>query len=103
MDSTIYLAGKITGDPNYKEKFKQAEEALTKAGYNVLSPAILPSTGFDYDAYIRMSAALQAECRAVCFLPDWVESDGAIGEYFKAKENKQDIIFLTASGAIADD
>lgn len=39
---TIYLAGKITGNPNYKEDFEAAERALTEAGESVMNPAILP-------------------------------------------------------------
>lgn len=90
---TIYIAGKITGDPNYRRKFEQAAERLQRAGYTVLSPAILPPSGFDYAAYIRMSVAMLDECAAVCLLPDWTESEGARGEYHRAKRNKQSVFF----------
>lgn len=48
------------------------------------SPAVLPSEGFTYEAYIRMSRAMLDECNAVCFLSDWTESNGAMGEYGRA-------------------
>ena len=47
---TVYIAGKITGDPDYRAKFEHAAEVLTSVGYTVLSPAILPSEGFEYEA-----------------------------------------------------
>lgn len=90
---TIYLAGKITGDPSYHRKFSKAAQKLEAAGFTVLSPAILPPLGFDYAAYIRMSAAMMDECAAVCFLPDWTHSEGAKGEYSRAKRNGQRIFF----------
>lgn len=36
----IYLAGKITGDNNYKAKFKRYELKYRLQGYTVLNPAI---------------------------------------------------------------
>ena len=79
-NKTVYLAGKITGDPHYKSKFSAAAAELEKAGFVVLSPAILPPEGFEYDAYIRMSGAMLAECDAICFLSDWRGSPGAQSE-----------------------
>ena len=77
---TVYLAGKITGDPGYKQKFANAAAELEKAGFIVLNPAILPAEGFTYEAYLRMSMAMLEECEAVCFLPDWIDSRGAAFE-----------------------
>ena len=42
MPKKIYIAGKITGDPNYQLKFIRARQHLTKDGYTVLTPAVLP-------------------------------------------------------------
>lgn len=90
---TVYLAGQMTSDPGYVSKFREAARKLEAAGFTVLSPAILPPFGFDYAAYIRMSAAMMDECAAVCFLPDWTRSEGAKGEYRRAKRNGQRIFF----------
>ena len=38
----VYIAGKITGDAGYREKFAAAERKLRGEGYIVLSPAVLP-------------------------------------------------------------
>ena len=82
--TTVYLAGKITGDPFYRSKFYDAQKKLEEGGFVVLNPALLPSEGFTYEAYIRMSSAMLDECEAACFLPDWIDSNGAIYEYGKA-------------------
>ena len=81
---TVYLAGKITGDPFYRSKFYDAQRKLEEGGFIVVNPALLPSEGFTHEAYMRMSSAMLDECAAVCFLPDWTESKGAIFEYGKA-------------------
>ncbi|WP_101909006.1 DUF4406 domain-containing protein [Marasmitruncus massiliensis] len=81
---TVYLAGKITGDPDYREKFTVAARELEAAGFIVLNPAILPQEGFTWEAYMRMSMAMLDECTSVCFLPDWKDSQGAIWEYGRA-------------------
>ena len=83
-NEAVYLAGKITGDPEYKSKFYSAARELEAAGFVVLNPAILPSEGFAYEAYMRMSTAMLDESAAMCFLPDWTESRGAMYEYGRA-------------------
>lgn len=35
---TVYISGPITADPNYAERFKKAEESLSKAGYKAINP-----------------------------------------------------------------
>ena len=97
--NTIYLAGKITGDDDYKGKFLHAELKLTELGYIVMNPAILPPDGFEYDEYMRITEAMMRECYAVCLLPDWKKSNGAIQEYHvafglgKMIYNYEDLLF----------
>lgn len=84
----IYLAGKITGDNNYKAKFKRYELKYRLQGYTVLNPAILPnSSKISYDAYMRMSKAMLKECDIIVMLPDWTSSKGAIAEFAYAWNN----------------
>lgn len=90
---TVYIAGKITGDPDYKAKFTAAREALEAAGFVVVDPTVLPSSGFRYDAYIRMSAAMLDECAAVCFLSNWMDSNGAMYEYGRATAREKRVFF----------
>lgn len=95
MKPTIYLAGKISGDPNYRTKFEAAQKFLEGKGYIVLSPAVLPSEGFSWEAYMRMSRAMLVECSTICFLPDWTESTGALLEYKLARSRNMEMRFLT--------
>ena len=37
-----YIAGKITGDPDYWHKFQRAQEDLEDQGFTVINPAELP-------------------------------------------------------------
>lgn len=79
MKTKIYLAGKITGDPNYREKFKSAARVLTALGYVVLNPAILPD-GLSEPGYMRISLTMLEESDMTVFLPDFQESKGALIE-----------------------
>ncbi len=47
----VYLSGMITGDSNYRQKFKAMAEELLSYGYVVFNPAVLPD-GFDYEDYM---------------------------------------------------
>ena len=38
----VYIAGKINGDPGYRDKFAAAEIQLGGQGHTVLNPAELP-------------------------------------------------------------
>ena len=75
----IYIAGKITGDPNYREKFNRLAMQLVDEGHNVMNPAVLPD-GFEYEQYMEICFKMLAACPVVVFMPDWKDSDGAIRE-----------------------
>lgn len=89
---TVYLAGKITGDRGYRIKFREAKKTLEATGLIVISPTCLPPKGFSWEAYMRMTAAMLDECDAVCFLPDWTFSRGAILEFQRAMRTGKEII-----------
>lgn len=92
---TVYIAGKITGDANYKQKFNEAQKVLEAHGFAVMNPAWLPSEGFSYDAYIRIGEAMLKECSVLCLLPDWEESAGANDELKLAASLKKKIIYYS--------
>lgn len=75
-----YIAGKITGDPNYHHKFNTGQKALEYEGYTVLNPADLPE-GMRPADYMRICLAMIDCADVVAFLPDWLNSRGAILEY----------------------
>lgn len=71
----IYIAGKITGDPNYKAKFAKCA-AFCRTMATVLNPAETPE-GLTNADYANISIAMINAADAVAFLPDWEESKGA--------------------------
>ena len=72
----IYIAGKITGDCEYREKFERAAELLRREGHVVLNPAVLPAGLSDAD-YMRICIAMIDVADRVALLPGWRESHGA--------------------------
>ena len=73
----VYLAGKITGDPNYREKFAAAAKKLEeRAGVTVISPAVTPE-GLKKADYMRICFAVLESADTAVFLPDWEDSPGA--------------------------
>lgn len=90
----IYIAGKITGDKNYKRKFAKAERALKKKVHSVMNPAWLKEYGeFGWIDYMGISGAMQQTCEAVYFLPGWEESKGANIEHRCAMQLGQKVFF----------
>ena len=75
----IYIAGKITGDPNYQIKFFKAMAQLMKEGHIVLLPSVLPG-GMTPEDYMKICFAMIDVADAVAFLPDWMDSKGAMLE-----------------------
>lgn len=73
----VYLAGKITGDPNYREKFAAVAKKLEeRAGVTVISPAVTPE-GLKKADYMRICFAMLESADTAVFLPDWEDSPGA--------------------------
>lgn len=76
MKRKAYIAGKITGDPEYRKKFACAQEELERQGYIVLNPAILPE-GMKSRDYMRICLAMLDTADVAFFLPGWMDSKGA--------------------------
>ena len=77
--SVIYIAGKITGDYNYKDKFKKAEIYLRELGFSVFNPANFPF-GLEYESYLKI-------CK------DFKDSEGAMIEIKHAERINKRIIY----------
>lgn len=75
----IYIAGKITGEPNYKEKFDIAATSLEEQGHIVLNPAELPEGMLPAD-YMRICFAMIDTADVIYLLKDWYSSSGAFIE-----------------------
>lgn len=87
----VYIAGKITGDKNYRDKFAKAEQVLTAMGHCVLNPAHLPE-GMEQGDYMRICLAMIDCADGVVLLPDWRESDGARLERAYAEKIGKEVV-----------
>lgn len=73
----IYIAGKITGDKNYKEKFDAVEKLLASRGHSVMNPAWLGNyTGFSWEEYMGVSTSMQRVCEAAVFFAGLARKPG---------------------------
>lgn len=79
MSLKVYISGKISGDPNYREKFRAAADKLTAAGHIVLNPAVQPA-GLRLEDYLRVCFAMMEAADTVVFLHDYCQSSGAMLE-----------------------
>ena len=75
-----YIAGAITGDPDYQNKFELGARALREEGFVVLNPATLPE-GMHAGDYMKICFAMIDVADVVAFLPDWGTSRGACLEH----------------------
>lgn len=89
----VYIAGKITGDPKYHEKFQKAQAELEREGFIVISPAILPEGMTPADC-MRICIAMIDTADIVAFLPDWHQSKGALVEHSWCKYTEKPIVYL---------
>lgn len=90
---TVYIAGAISKNPNYKADFEKAENDLKAKGFTkIISPTILPSN-LEYEQYMTITFAMVQACDCVYMLKNWKDSDGATREYYFAIANKKTVIF----------
>jgi len=100
---TIYLAGPITGEPNWKEVFGKAAQDLASIDYIILNPAeiaklvdtqlVLP-TYRDYFSTGLLMMVKNAD--AICMLPNWESSPGARAEHEVARALNMEIFYGVA-------
>ena len=75
----IYIAGKITGDPEYRRKFSCAARQVEEFGHIALNPAELPE-GMTPEEYMRICFAMLDVADEMWYLTDAADSPGAFLE-----------------------
>ena len=90
----IYIAGRVTGDPDYKRKFVHAMAVVRKFGHTPLTSASLPA-GLTEAAYMRISLAMIESADLVLFLPDYTKSEGATIEWLWCQKTGRTWDFFT--------
>ncbi|MGE9896624.1 DUF4406 domain-containing protein [Anaerovoracaceae bacterium SGI.195] len=96
----IFISGKVTGDKNYKYKFKRAEEEVSSK-YALFEPKVESMPSKDY---LRLNDKTWDECMIECLkcldscdtiymLRDWEDSKGACIEIGYALGQNKIVIF----------
>jgi hypothetical protein len=75
----VYIAGKITGEKYYRQKFAAAERKLKARGYEVINPArmVKVEKWKTYRDYLQESMLLLFQADFIYALPCWTKSKGA--------------------------
>ena len=79
----LYIAGKISGDKNYVEKFKHAQQTIEREMHaEVINPAclVLPES-CTWEDYMRITLEMMNLADGIVFLPDWKTSPGSLIEF----------------------
>ena len=89
----LYIAGPMTGLPNFNyPAFERAEALLHNHGYSVESPHHNGEDGqqerFAYEEFIRMGLRQLLSCEGVALLDGWERSRGAKIELYVARAVK---------------
>ncbi len=92
----IYIAGKISGDLDYKAKFDALEAGLKKrwGSAAIINPATLPF-GMTKRDYMAICLTMLIRADMVILLPDWEASPGATIEKMLAEYIGVSIVPLT--------
>lgn len=102
----VYISGKMTGVPNYKEIFAKHEEALNVLGNEVFNPCYLSdyiiarnhideSHAFDENLrslFLKEDIKALLECDTIYMIPGWETSEGAKLENYVATHVGMEVI-----------
>ena len=86
----VYIAGKITGDPDYRIKFFKAANYMENLGFTVIDPATLPE-GMSPNDYMSICLPMLLAADAIALLPDYQTSAGACIEHKIAKYTGKEV------------
>jgi hypothetical protein len=93
----VYISGPITGLPNLnKDAFYETDRILTQIGYQPINPFdLIPEsdqTTKSWEYFMKVDIKYLMDAGLVIMLPGWMNSDGALCEFFTAKLLKIPVI-----------
>ncbi len=89
---TVYIAGAISSDPNYKEKFRKAQEKIEAMKFRVLSPTFIKE-GLNYEDYFPLCYGMIDEANYIVII-DYSKGVGREIQYIEdVKENGIDDVY----------
>lgn len=89
----VFISGAITGVDGYRKIFDAAEQWLFEQECTVLNPAVLPPSGLEWEAYLRITKAMLCEADVVYVLQNWEHSRGVKEELDLATRLGMEIIY----------
>jgi len=96
----VFISGAITGVDGYKQIFDAAEQWLLEQDCTVLNPAVLPPSGLEWEAYLRITKAMVREADIVYVLQNWERSRGVKEEVELAERLGKEIIYESRKAVI---
>ena len=96
----IFISGAITGIDGYRKIFADAERWLLEQDCTVLNPAVLPPSGLEWEAYLRITTAMLREADVVYVLQNWERSRGVKEEVELAERLGKEIIYESRKAVI---
>ena len=89
----MFISGAITGVDGYRKIFAATEQWLLEQDCTVLNPAVLPPSGLEWEAYLRITKAMVREADVVYVLQNWEHSRGVKEEVELAERLGKEIIY----------
>lgn len=92
----VQIIGKVTGLDRERcvAKFKDSQEMLEHAGYEVVNPVTLVPAETSWKEAMRICLRELLSVDAVAVQPDWYDSEGARVEYMVANALKLKMIHI---------
>lgn len=89
-----YIAGKITGEPNFAQLFDNAVKEVTALGYIPVNPLGLPHNhARTWSDFMREDLTEMLKCHAIFILTNHITSKGATIELFVATHLGLNVIY----------
>jgi len=73
----IFICGSVTGDPDYRDKFKKEERRLFALNYEPVSPPSFIPKNTEWTKAMKLTLRALLLCDGVSLLPDWKKSKGS--------------------------